>query len=165
MIPGLDSATINVLIGAGIAMFSSAFLNWNQRRVERDRFRRSLIHEVDHVAETLDDLLDEGSGECTVTDVEEALVSLSPDVLDADPARMSKLTSKEIESVYEFYEATRLVTAELERRREGRDHDPERLYRHARRAVELRDEVTADITRSRLSRLTEWYKDIDSGRR
>ena len=163
--PGVSQTTVNVLIGAGIAVFSSAFLNWNQRRVDRDRFRRSLIYEVEHVGDTLDRALDDASGACEIDDAERAMVRLSPDVLDADPSRMSKLTSSEIEPVYEFYEAARIVNVELRRRRDDDGHDPERLARAARRTVRLRDEVTDGMTRSRLSRLTEWYKDLESGRR
>ena len=163
-IPGFTSPTINVLIGAGIAMFSSAFLNWNQRRVDRDRFRRSLVHEVDYLGDALERALDGPSDTCDIDDVERAMVRLSPDVIDADPSRMSKLTSSEIEQVYAFYEAVRIVNVELRRRRDDDGYDPERLSRAARRTVRLRDEVIDGMQRSRLSRLTEWYKDIDRRR-
>lgn len=159
---GIGTATFNVLVGALIAMFSSAFLNWNQRRVNRDRFRRSLLHEVEHIGTTLEGIVDEGNERCQVDDVEETLVSLSPDVLDADFAQTSKLTSREIEPVYEFYESARIVRRELRRRRDGEERDPTRLYRHAHRTVRLRDDVVDNMKRSRLSRFTEWYKDIDS---
>jgi hypothetical protein len=91
------------------------------------------------------------------------MACFSPDVIDADPSRMSKLTSSEIECVYEFYEVARVVTVELRRRRDDDGHDPERLSRAARRTVRLRDKVIDAMQRSRLSRLTEWYNDIDSG--
>lgn len=162
---GIDPATGNVLVGAFVAMATSAALNWNQRRVDRDRFRRALVHEVEHVGDAMAEICDDAAGECRIDDVEEALVRLSTDVIDADLAQVNKLTTSEIEAVYEFYEAVRLATLELERVRDDADHDPDRLYRQARRAVELRDRVTGDVTRSRLSRFTEWYKDRDSGRR
>ena len=159
---GFSQATLNVLVGAGIAMFSSAFLNWNQRRVSRDRFRRSLLHEVEHIGDTIEGSLDESRERCTVDDVEEALVSLSTDIMDADMVQVGKLTSREIGPVYEFYEATRVVRIELERQRDGDDHDPGRLYRQAWQVVKLRDDVAANMKRSRLSRFTEWYKDLDA---
>lgn len=156
---GIDPATFNVLVGAGIAMFSSAFLNWNQRRVERDRFRRTLIHEVEYIGRVLDEFVDEDSQRCQVDDVEEALVRLSPDTLDAEFAQTTKLTTSEIEHVYEFYESTRLMRRELERHRDEAGRDPERLDRHAQRTRDSRDRVLANMKRSRLSQFTETYKD------
>jgi len=159
---GIESATFNVLIGAVIAMFSSAFLNWNQRRVERDRFRRSLIHEMRHIGETLEQFVDEDAREVEVEDVEEVQVALSPDVLDSEFAQTTKLTTNEIEYVYEFYESARIMRRKLERQQEGEGADTDRLYRFARRTLRLRDESLQNMKRSRLSQFTERYKDVTS---
>lgn len=160
---GIDSATFNVLVGAVIALFSSVFVSWNGRRVRRDRLRRSLVHEVDHIGTAVERFLtDDG---CKVDDTEEALVNLSTDVLDANFAQLTKLTTAEIESAYEFYEATELTRRELRRRRDGEEYDPNRLRRRAQRTVAASEAIQQNVTRSRLSRLIEWYKDIESGRR
>ncbi|WP_435064858.1 hypothetical protein [Halobaculum sp. EA56] len=162
MIPWLDPATINVLIGAAVALFSSAFLNWNQRRVRRDRLRRSILFEVDYISGILNDLIDDERGECVIDDTDRALLRLSPDMLEADPTRLSKLTTREIEPIYEFYEEARSVLIELER--PGDEPDPERLYVHAQRTVDCADHVRGNMRRSRLSLLTEWYKSVDAAR-
>lgn len=161
---GIPTETFNVLVGAGIALFSSGFLNWNQRRVERDRFRRTLVFEATYIRDAMQEFLDEASERLEVGDVEEALVSFSPDLLDADPSRMKTLTTSEILTVYEFYEAARLVKLELNRHADDDVDDPEKLFRQARRTVRLSNEVLDTVQRSRLSKLTEWYKDIESGR-
>ncbi len=153
----LTSALLGGL--GGVATYG--FLNWNERRIRRDRFRRALLFEIEHIGETLDQL-DATTSAATPTAQVSLEHTLSTDLLDADFQSIGKLTTREIKAVYRFYEATATLNETLHTSSttgaESAVDDQLQL------ALEERDRALATITRSRLSRATEWYKNVDAGR-
>ena len=160
---------MSLLFGALITIASTllawALLHFNQRRVSRDRTRRAIIHEVDHIADNVAQLIDLESGAISEADVDWVTVTLSTDLLNEDLLQINKLTSPEVRSIYDFYEATRVLESRLEKRTDDRDSDGAPLTQAAREVLATREEVHNTVRRSRLSLFTEWYKERDRQRR
>lgn len=151
----LTSAVIGGLGG----LTTYGFLNWNERRIRRDRFRRSLAFEIDHVGLALEDLSAALEADGTLPADPELRATLATDLLDAEFRSIGKLTTREISRVYRFYEATAVV------RRTVDEGDPASLARdRIDAALESREEALGAINRSRLSRATEWFKDFEATR-
>jgi hypothetical protein len=165
---GLPPALLNILLGAVITIMSTvlawAGLHWNQRRVDRDRTRRAIIHEVDHIDDNLEDLIDLDSGVVKESEIDRVIVTLSPDVLEEDFRQVNKLTSPEVKSIYEFYELTRVLKRKLQQQ-DHNDIDGKGVQQVANEILEKRDEFRRNVKRSRLSLFTEWYKERDRKRR
>ncbi|MBB6647730.1 hypothetical protein [Halobellus ruber] len=161
---GLPAGLFNVLLGALITIASTlvawAGLHWNQRRVDRDRTRRAVVHEVNHIADNVAELIDLESGAVLEPEVDRIVVTLSPDTLDDDLRQVNKLTSPEVRRIYEFYELTRVLRRKLDGR-SGDEVGGEDVRAVANEIVEKRDEIDRIIKRSRLSLFTEWYKERD----
>ncbi|WP_049982275.1 hypothetical protein [Halorubrum sp. BV1] len=170
---GLSVEVTSALIGGGAGVLAYGLLNWNERRIRRDRFRRSLIFEIRHVGEAIEQLEvelfgDEGVEPETATVRDGALcrdelrARLSTDLLDAELRSIGKLRTTEIRHVYRFYEASRVIA-----RRVGEgtlDRGDTTLHDQIAVALDARDNALDSIRRSRLSRLTEWYKDVEARR-
>ncbi len=155
----------SALIGGLGGVTTYGFLNWNQRRISRDRFRRSLLFEIQHIGDTLEQIgqaLGDTDDPSTVGDVDELQAIVATDLLDAEFQSIGKLTTREIEQVYQFYEATNVVRQKIAG--EIVRDDSETLHRHVDTALQKRDAALASINRSRLSQLTERYKDIEASR-
>lgn len=179
---GLSVEVTSALIGGGAGVLAYGVLNWNERRIRRDRFRRSLLFEIRHVGaaiERLDraladaadsagaaDAADAESDPETTADpemdLEDLRSRLSTDLLDAEFRSIGKLTTSEIRHVYRFYEASRVVARAVETR--GLDPTDSALREQVDVALETRDAALDSIRRSRLSRLTERYKDVEARR-
>jgi len=163
---GIDSTVFNILLGAVISILTTALvwatLHFNQRRIRRDRTRRTVYYEVNHIADNIEQLIDLNSGTIDEDDIDSVLVTLSPDALEEDFRQINKLTSPEVESIYGFYEFTRVLKRKLQRQEGG---DGETKQKEVRRAAEnildKRDEVKQNVRRSRASLFTEWLKELD----
>lgn len=162
---GIDSALFNLLLGAAVTMASTmvawAVLHWNQRRIERDRTRRAVAHEVDHIVDSVERLIDLDTGLVKEGSLDEVLITLSPDVLSEDFRQVNKLTTAEVKTIYEFYELTRVLQRKLRRQEDQEEIRGDGVGRIARRIVDKRDEINYHLTRSRLSLFTKWYKERD----
>lgn len=149
----------SVVIGGLGGVTTYGFLNWNERRIRRDRFRRSLAFEIDHVGQALEDFsaaLEEAE---TPPADPELRAALATDLLDAEFRAIGKLTTREISHVYRFYEATAVV-----RRTVDEDGSASVARDRIDAALKARDDALAAIKRSRLSKATERVKDVDAGR-
>lgn len=149
----------SVVIGGLGGVTTYGFLNWNERRIRRDRFRRSLAFEIDHVGRSLEDLSAALEGAETPPDDQELHAALATDLLDAEFRAIGKLTTSEISHVYRFYEATAVVRGTV-------DEDGLASVTRDRidAALKARDDALGAIKRSRLSRATERFKDIEARR-
>ena len=161
----LDSATFNVVLGAVITICSTmaawALLHFNQRRVERDRTRRTILHEVDHIENNIHKHIDLDTGKVIDHNVDQVLIVLSPDILEDDFHQIKKLTSPEVRSIYEFYESSRVLKRKLRRQESGDEIDDFGVKHTAQKIVDKQEEVHQNVRRSRLSLLTEWFKELD----
>lgn len=166
---GIDSSVFDILIGALITILSTmvawALLHFNQRRVDRDRTRRAILHEVNHIADNVERLIDLETGTAAEDSIDLAVIMLSADVLEEDFRQVNKLTSPEVRSVYEFYELTRVLKRKLRRQEQREETTGKNLGYVAEKIVNKRDEINRRVTRSRMSLLTEWYKERDRRRR
>lgn len=181
MAGGLSVEVTSALIGGGAGVLAYGALNWNERRIRRDRFRRSLVFEIRHVGAAIERLEralpdseaadpETAAGAETAADLDVDLdvdlddlrSRLSTDLLDAEFRSIGKLTTVEIRHVYRFHEAARVIA----RRAETGALDPgdSTLREQIAVALETRDDALDSIRRSRLSRLTEWYKDVEARR-
>lgn len=155
----------SALIGGLGGVTTYGFLNWNQRRISRDRFRRSLLFEIQHIGDTLEHIeqtLGDTDDPSTVGDADELQAFVATDLLDAEFQSIGKLTTREIEQVYQFYEATNVVRQKIGGEIGVEERDT--IQRHVNTALEKRDAALASINRSRLSQLTERYKDVEASR-
>jgi hypothetical protein len=161
----IDTTTLSVVLGGVISIGSTMFvwglLHFNQRRVERDRTRRAILHEVDHIANNIEQLIDLDSGAISDDDLDWVTVTLSTDLLNENFLQINKLTSPEIQSVYEFYEATRVLASRLENDAGGERSKRSEIRQAANEVLTAHKEVRSTMKRSRLSRFTEWYKQLD----
>jgi hypothetical protein len=161
MVFGLDSQVLNLLLGASITIGSTlgawAILHWNQRRVSRDRTRRAIIHEIDYITTSVGQLIDLESGKVSDGEIDHVIITLSPDVIEEDFQQIKQLTSPEVESIYEFYELSRVLKRKLD---SGNDNK-EKTKQVATEIIQKGKEVDESIKRSRLSLFTEWYKQRD----
>lgn len=175
MAGGLSVEVTSALIGGGAGVLAYGALNWNERRIRRDRFRRSLVFEIRHVGkaierleralpdpEAADSASDSGLAFDPEIDLDDLRSRLSTDLLDAEFRSIGKLTTGEIRHVYRFHEAAGVVA----RRADTGALDPgdSTLREQIAVALETRDDALDSIRRSRLSRLTEWYKDVEARR-
>lgn len=152
---------LSVLAGVSGGIVTYGFLNWNQRRIERDRFRRSLMFEIEHIGNILE-RLDEVENATHAADLDELRAGLSTDLLDSDFQSIGKLTTRELQHVYRFYESSRVVREKLAN---GVATEADTaLQKQIQTAMNYRDIALQNINRSRLSKLTEWYKNIDANR-
>ena len=181
MAGGLSVEVTSALVGGGAGVLAYGVLNWNERRIRRDRFRRSLIFEIRHVGEAIErleralpepdaaDAAVESNAEPDCDretqpdiDLDDLCSRLSADLLDAELRSIGKLTTGEIRHVYRFYEASRVIARRTET--DALDWDDPALREQVAVALEARDAALDSIRRSRLSRLTEWYKDVEARR-
>lgn len=156
---GLELTSALAGVTGGIVTYGA--LNWNQRRIERDRFRRSLLFEIRHIGDVLADL-DSSENIGDGADLDELQALLSTDLLDADFQSIGKLTTRELQHVYRFYEACNVVRDKLAGNGSAASEVP--VQEQIETALAYRDTAIDAIDRSRLSQLTEWYKDVDAKR-
>lgn len=151
----------SALAGVTGGILTYGVLNWNQRRIERDRFRRSLIFEIEHIGEMLERLKDAENID-QAADRDELRAVLSTDLLDSEFQSIGKLTTQELQHVYRFYEASNVVRDKLAENLASETEAT--LQNQIETALNCRDTALQNIDRSRLSQLTEWYKNIDVNR-
>jgi hypothetical protein len=163
-----NSAFFSVILGGVLTILSTvlawALLHFNQRRVDRDRTRRAIIHEVNHIADNIIKLIDIESGEIVQEDVDRVIVTLSTDVLNEDLLQINKLTSPEVKNIYEFYEATRVLESKIQDWEDGNGSQAA-IKTAAERVLTNRNEIHQTVKRSRISLFTEWYKQRDREQR
>lgn len=155
----------SALLGGLGGVVTYGALNWNERRIRRDRFRRSIVFEIGHIREALDRLdrnLHEPIDGRSCADLDQLRSTLSTDILDADFQAIGKLTTREIRAVYRFHEACRVVSRKINA--DELDGVDPSLQASITEAIETGDTALDRINRSRLSRATEWYKDVEADR-
>ncbi|MFC5366292.1 hypothetical protein [Salinirubrum litoreum] len=105
MLPEIPQATLNILIGAGIA--GTGIYNWDQRRIQRNNLRRALILESVLASISIQAIINnEGTLPHSDIDTESFLPSK---VYEANLGKIKTLNRNEIEVVFQFYTGLELM--------------------------------------------------------
>lgn len=101
MFPQIPQATLNVLIGAVVALTGTGIYNWNQRRIERYNLRRALILEIILAGVSIQTVINhEGTLPHSDIDPESFFPSK---IYEANLGSINSLNRNEIEAVFQFY--------------------------------------------------------------
>lgn len=101
MLPDIPQATLNVLLGAIIAIGGTGIYNWNQRRIQRNNLRRALILEIVLAGVSIQAIINH-NGTLPHSDIDP--VSFLPSrIYEANIGEIKSLNRNEIEAVFQFY--------------------------------------------------------------
>lgn len=107
MLPEIPQPTLNVLLGAVIAIAGTGIYNWNQRRIQRNNLRRALILEIVLASISIQAIINnEGTPPHSNIDTESFLPSK---VYEANLSEITTLNRNEIEDVFQFYTGLELM--------------------------------------------------------
>ena len=107
MLPEIPQPTLNVLLGALIAISGTGLYNWNQRRIQRDNLRRALILEIVLASVSIQMIINnEGTLPHSNINTETFLPSK---VYEANLNDIKILNRNEIEAVFQFYTGLELM--------------------------------------------------------
>ena len=107
MLPEIPQATLNVLVGAVIAIAGTGIYNWNQRRIQRNNLRRALILEIVLASVSIQMII---NNEGTLPHADINTESFLPSkVYEANLGEIKTLNRNEIEAVYQFYSMLELM--------------------------------------------------------
>lgn len=160
MLFGIASDTVNILIGAGIALFSTFLADWIRRRTERVRIRRGLIVEIESMENILLSVI-------TAEDLDDGIHKmfervdkrLSTSIYSDNRSNMKSLTRREIEMLVTFYPMVEVFKDELTSTRvssnpnKGRiSNENDSLIERAKTLHKTRDEVLQELEKGPVDR-------------
>jgi len=103
--------TLNVLVGAVIALIGTGIFNWNQRRVRRNNLRRVLILEIVLAGASIFAIANHrGTLPKKWIDPADFLPS---DLYEANLDKLQLLSANEIEAIFQFYTTLSLLRSEV----------------------------------------------------